>query len=85
MAKKDHKGIASDLVKGFINNPTTPPMQKFEGGEVVPVSEKKETHKFTAEFDADLMQSVKIYAINKKKKIKPLLEEAIKEYMNNHP
>ena len=83
--KKDHKNMASDLVKGLIENTTIPPMQ-----ETVIVKPKDATpptittDKFTVEIESTLMDDVRLYGVKNKIKLRRLFEESLREYLVNH-
>jgi hypothetical protein len=84
MAKKDHKGIASDLVKDLIDNAPIAPMQESVIVKQKAPTTKQETDKFTVEIESELMKDVRLFSVNKKIKLRPLFEKALKEYITNH-
>lgn len=82
--KKDHKGIASDLVKDLIDNAQTTPMQESVIVKQQTQISKQATDKFTVEIESELMKEVRLFSVNKKIKLRPLFEKALKEYITNH-
>jgi hypothetical protein len=82
--KKDHKGMASEMVKGLINTPSKQPLQTNQGNIVTPIKEKESTDKFTVEIESNLMKDIRLFSVNKSIKLRPLFEKALKEYITNH-
>ena len=82
MSKKtDHKSVASELIKGFINSDSKTPMQEQKGNVVTPVEKKQETDKFTVEIEAQLMKSVRKAAFENGKKLRQVFEEGLRLYL----
>lgn len=84
MAKKDHKSIASDMVKNLINQPSTTPLQTTKDNVVKPVEEKIMVDKMTVDIESSLLRDVRIYAAQNGKKLRPIFEIALEEYLENH-
>lgn len=79
MLKTDHKGIASQLVKGLIDNQADTPMQ--ESYIVRPIPTNIKTDKFTVEIESSLMEEVRLYGVKNKMKLRKIFEESLKEYL----
>ncbi len=82
MQKKDHKGIASDLVKGLIDNEINTPLQ--ESYMVRPMPTNQKTDKFTVEIESSLMDEIRLFGVKNKIKLRKLFEESLREYLANH-
>lgn len=82
--KKDHKGIASDMVKNLINQPSKTPLQTTKDNVVKPVEEKVSVDKMTVDIESTLLHDVRIYAAQNKLKLRPVFEKALEEYLENH-
>lgn len=82
--KTDHKGIATDMVKGLINKPSTTPLQTNENNVIKPVEAKIAVDKMTVDIESTLLHDVRIYAAQNKLKLRPVFEKALEEYLENH-
>lgn len=82
--RKDHKGMASDMVKNLINQPPKTPLQTTKDNVVKPVEEKVSVDKMTVDIESSLLRHVRIYAAQNGKKLRPIFEKALEEYLENH-
>lgn len=82
--RKDHKGMASDMVKNLINQPPKTPLQTTKDNVVKPVEEKVSVDKMTVDIESSLLRDVRIYAAQNGKKLRPIFEKALEEYLENH-
>lgn len=82
MQKKDHKEIASELVKGLIENQPNTPLQ--ESYIVRPMPNSPKTDKFTVEIESTLMDEIRLFGVKNKMKLRKLFEESLREYLANH-